>query len=52
MTDDACVAMLKVAGKKSSGIPSDQRRQALQAVVEKSKDETTKKKAEDLLKTL
>ena len=52
IADDACSALVKLAGDKASGIPKEQRQQALQAVVEKSQQDATKKKAEEILKGL
>jgi len=50
--DDACSAMVKLTGDKAPGISKEQRQQALQTVVEKSKQDTTKKKAEEILKAM
>jgi HEAT repeat protein len=52
VADDACSAMVKLAGDKATGVPRAQRQQALQTVIEKSKDSTTKNKAEGILKEL
>ena len=50
VADDACAAIVKLAGEKAAGIPGEQRRQALQAVIEKSKSAATKNKAKAALK--
>jgi len=50
VADDACAAIIKFASEKAEGIPKEQRRQALQAVVEKSKDAPTQDKAKKALK--
>ena len=52
VADDACSAMVKLAGDKAAGISREQRQQALQTVVEKTKNAATKNKAEALLKEL
>jgi HEAT repeat protein len=52
VADDACAAMVKLSGDKATGIPKEQRRRALQTVIEKSKDAATKSKAEGILKEL
>jgi hypothetical protein len=52
IADDACAAMLKLAGEKASPIPKDQRRQALQMVTEKSTQAATKTKATQLLRAI
>jgi hypothetical protein len=50
---EACSAIVTLAGRKDlKGVSKEQRQQALQKVVEKSKAAGTKKKAEDLLKAL
>ena len=51
VAEEACSAIVNLLGKNVPGVNRDQRRAALQAVVEKSKAEATKKKAEELLKT-
>ena len=50
VADDACAAIIKFASEKAEGIPKEQRRQARQAVVEKSKDAPTQDKAKKALK--
>jgi HEAT repeat protein len=50
--EEACSAILKLAGRAQRPLPQKQRMSALQAVVEKTKNAGTKKKAEDMLKTL
>lgn len=50
VADEACSAILDLAGKARGGITKEDRQQALQAVVDHSKDNATKGKAEELLK--
>jgi HEAT repeat protein len=50
-TDDACSAIIKLATGKMPAVSAEQRQKALQTVVDKSENDTTKKKAADLLKT-
>jgi HEAT repeat protein len=50
--EDACSALLKLGSRGVSGLPRDQRQKALQAVIEKSKAENTRKRAEERLKSL
>jgi len=52
VADDACSAMLKLAGDKACPIPKDQRRQALQTVVEKSKQDVSRNEARQKLKDM
>lgn len=52
VTEEACSAMLNVASKSVPGVSVDQRREALQTVVEKSRNGGTKRKAEGVLKGL
>jgi len=52
IADDACSAIVKVAGKNVDALPKEQRQKALLAVVEKSQSDGTKKRAEELLKKL
>ena len=52
IADDACSAVVKLAGDKASGIPKDQRQQALQTVVEKSTQDETRQKARQMLKAI
>jgi HEAT repeat protein len=49
-TEEACSAIVALTRKRSSGISKTRREQALTMVVETSKDDETKKKAQDLLK--
>ena len=52
IADDACSTMVKLVGDKGSGIPKQQRQQALQTVLEKSTQDATKNKARELLKAI
>ncbi len=52
IADDACAAVVKLAGDKASGLPKEKRQQALQAVVEKSSSDETKQKAKEALKAI
>jgi hypothetical protein len=52
VADDACAAIIKLAGKNARGVSKEDRKKALEAVVEKSQSDETKKKAEDLLKKI
>jgi hypothetical protein len=52
VADDACSAILKLTAKDVKGVSKDQRKKALESVVEKSQSDTSKKKAEDLLKKI
>jgi HEAT repeat protein len=52
VADDACSAIVKLAGKTAKGFSKEDRRKALEAVVEKSQSGDTKRKAEDLLKKI
>jgi HEAT repeat protein len=47
--EDACSAIVDLAGKKAPGISSESRRLALQTPIEKSANEETKKKAREAL---
>ncbi|MCL5278565.1 MAG: HEAT repeat domain-containing protein [Planctomycetes bacterium] len=49
VTEDACSAIVNMSGRGMQGATRDQRQKALQMVVEKSKNDATKKRAEDLL---
>ena len=49
ITEDACSAIVDLAGKKAPGISSESRRLALQTPIEKSANEETKKKAREAL---
>lgn len=51
--EEACLAIVNLAGSKNlKGVSKPQLQKALQAVVDKSKNAKTKKKAEDMLKTV
>jgi HEAT repeat protein len=50
ITEDACSAIVELAGGKLPGVSKEQRRKALQAVVENSTNAETKKQAGELLK--
>ena len=50
VTEEACSAIVGLAGKSMQGLPKEQCRSALQMVVEKSKDNATRRRAEGLLK--
>ena len=52
VADDACSAIVETAGKDRPGLSREDRQKALQAVLEKSSSETTKKKAEAALEKL
>jgi HEAT repeat protein len=52
VADDACSVIVKLAGKEVKGVSKEERKKALEAVVEKSQNNATKKKAEDLLKKI
>lgn len=52
VTEEACSAMVNLAGKSMQGLSREQCRKALETVVEKSKNNATKKKAEELLKRI
>jgi len=47
--EEACSAIVNLAGKNIPGVSAEQQRSALQAVVEKTKNAGTKRKAEQLL---
>lgn len=49
LTEDACSAIVDLAGKKMPGVSSESRRLALQTPIEKSANEETKRKAQDAL---
>jgi HEAT repeat protein len=49
VTEDACSAIVDMIGHKMSGVPGEAKRQALETVVEKSKNEDTRKKATQAL---
>jgi HEAT repeat protein len=50
VTEDACASIVRIAGKNAAGITKDQRQKALQIVVEKTSRDSTRKKAQTLLK--
>ncbi len=50
VAEDACSAIVNMSGRGMQGATRDQRQKALQMVVEKSKNDATRKRAEDLLK--
>ncbi len=52
VTEDACSALMHLAAAAKSNLPVEERRKALQLVVEKSGNETTKAQAEQALKKL
>jgi HEAT repeat protein len=52
VTEDACSAIVNISGRNVQGATRDQRREALQMVVEKSRNDATKKRAEDLLQRI
>jgi HEAT repeat protein len=50
VAEDACSAILNLTSRNLPGVTREQRQKALQTVFEKSKNEATKKKAEESLK--
>jgi HEAT repeat protein len=50
VTEDACSAIVNISGRGMQGATREQRQKALQMVVDRSKNDATKKRAEDLLK--
>jgi len=52
VAEEACSAMVNLAGRNVQGVSRDQRQKALQIVVEKSKNDATKRKAEGILKRI
>ncbi len=50
LANDACAAILKLAAEKQSGLSSEQRQRALKTVVEKSQNDATRNRAEEMLK--
>lgn len=52
IAEDACSAITKLAGNNMTGVTKEQRQQALQMVAEKTKNDATKKKAEEALKRI
>jgi len=52
VTEEACSALLSLASDNTGGITKEQRREAVAMVLEKSKNDTTKKMARDLLEKM
>jgi len=52
VAEAACAAIVDVAGKNQQGVSSDGRQKALQAVIDKTGNDVTKRKAEAALKKL
>jgi len=52
VAEDACSAIVNLTGRNMQGASRQQRQKALETVVEKSKNDATKKKAEDRLKEI
>jgi HEAT repeat protein len=52
VAEDACSAIVNLTGRNMQGASREQREKALQMVVEKAKNDATKKKAEDALKKM
>ena len=52
VTEEACSAIVNLAGKSMQGLSREQCRKALETAIEKSKNNATKKKAEELLKRI
>ncbi len=50
VTEDACSTIVNITGRGMQGATREQRQKALETVVEKSKNDATRKRAEDLLK--
>ncbi|HEX2973811.1 MAG TPA: hypothetical protein VHP11_15875, partial [Tepidisphaeraceae bacterium] len=50
IAEESCSAIVDLVGRNNRGISAQQRQKALEAVIEKSKAEGTKKKAEEMLK--
>jgi HEAT repeat protein len=50
IAEEACSAIVNLAGRNIPGVAREQRQKALQTAAEKSKDNTTKKRAEAALK--
>jgi hypothetical protein len=50
VADDACSAIVKLAGSPMPAVPKDQRQKALQVAIEKSTSDDTKKEARKLLR--
>jgi HEAT repeat protein len=52
VAEEACSTVVNLTSRNMPGVSAEQRRKALQTVVEKSKNDGTKKRAEELLKGL
>ena len=52
VAEEACSAIVNLAGRNMQGVSRDQRQKALQTVVEKSKNDGMKKKAEEALRRI
>ncbi len=52
VTDEACSALVNLAGKNVPGASREQRQKALQTVVEKSRNDATKRRAQELLRKI
>jgi HEAT repeat protein len=52
IAEDACAAVVKLAGEKPSAIPSGQRQKALQTVIEKSTQDSTRQEARRRLRAI
>ncbi len=52
VAEEACSALVTLAGKELPGVSKEQRQQALQTVADKTTDEARKKQAQELLGTL
>ncbi len=52
VAEEACSAILNLAGKNIQELSRDQRQKALQTVVEKSKNDATKRRAQEALKKI
>jgi HEAT repeat protein len=52
VADEACAAIVDLAGKNNQGLSKEQRQKALQTVLEKAKSDATKKKAEEILQAI
>jgi len=50
IAEEACSALVNLAGKNLQGVTKEQRQKALQTVLEKSKNDGTKKRADETLK--
>jgi len=49
VVEEACAAIVKVAGKDVPGVSGEQRRKTIQSVVERSKNDAIKRRAEEVL---